>query len=135
VTAHDLNIAAVRRGFEAMRSGDFERQLEDCDTEIEFAAFVSQVEGHNYHGHDGMWKFFSDIREAWEPWEPMPQVFEGDGDTVLVTGMTNVRGKGSGMEMSMDWAQVFRRREDKVVWTRIYTDRAEARAEFDRQTG
>lgn len=134
VTGDDRNIEAVRRGFEAMRRGDVEGLLADCDPDIEFAAFVSQVEGHNYHGHEGMWKFFSDIREAWELWEPVPEGFEGDGDMVLVTGTTNVRGKGSGMEMTMVWGQVFRLRDGKVHWTRIYTDRDEARAEFDRQS-
>jgi ketosteroid isomerase-like protein len=98
VTADDQNknIAAVRRGFEAMRRGDVDALLEDCDPEIEFAAFVSQVEGHNYHGHDGMWKFFSDIRAVWEVWMPEPEQFDADGDVVLVTGTTRVRGKGSG---------------------------------------
>ena len=134
MTGDDRNIEAIRRGFEAMRRGDVEGLLTDCDPDIEFAAFVSQVEGHNYYGHEGMWKFFSDIREAWELWDPVPERFEVDGETVLVTGTTNVRGKGSGMEMSMEWGQVFRLREGKVLWTRIYTDRDEARAEFDRRS-
>jgi ketosteroid isomerase-like protein len=81
-------------------------------------------------------EFFTDIREAWELWVPEPEQFEAAGDTVLVTGRTHVRGKGSGVEMTMEWGQVFRLRDSKVRWTRIYTDRAEARAEFDgRATG
>jgi ketosteroid isomerase-like protein len=128
----DRNIAAVRRGFDAMRRGDVEALLADCDPEIEFAAFVSQVEGHNYHGHDGMWNFFADIGEAWELWMPEPGQFEAEGDAVLVMGETRVRGKGSGMEMTMERGQGFRMREGKVHWTRIYTDRAQAAAEFKR---
>lgn len=128
----DRNIAAVRRGFDAMRRGDVEALLADCDPEIEFAAFVSAVEGHDYHGHDGMRKFFSDIRQAWDLWEPRPEQFEATGDVVLGSGTTLVRGKGSGVEMTIGWGQVFRMRDGKVMWTKIYTDRNDARAEYER---
>lgn len=43
MNADDRNIEAVHRGFEAMRRGDVEGLLADCDPDIEFAAFVSQV--------------------------------------------------------------------------------------------
>lgn len=65
--AEDQNVEIVRRGFEAMRRGDVEGLLADCDPEIEFVSLVGQVEGgDSYAGHDGMLRFFSDLREAWE---------------------------------------------------------------------
>jgi ketosteroid isomerase-like protein len=55
---------------------------------------------------------------------------EEAGDAVLVTGNSLVRGAGSGLEMTVEWGQVFRLRDGKVLWSRIYPDPAEAREEF-----
>jgi len=49
---------------------------------------------------------------------------------VLATGTTKVRGKGSGLEIEMRWGQVFRFRDGKVVWARIYSDPDDARKEY-----
>jgi ketosteroid isomerase-like protein len=113
-----------------MRRGDVEGLLADCDPALEFVSLVGQVEGgDSYVGHDGLRRFFSDLREAWDVWIPQPDQFESVGDTVLVTGTTQFRGKGSGAELTQKWGQVFRLRDGKVVWSKIYSDRQEARRE------
>ena len=131
MTAGDeSNVAVVRRGFEAMRRGDVEGLLAACDPGVEFVSLVGQVEGGDaYVGHDGLRRFFADLREAWEVWMPQPERFESAGDTVLVIGSTEFRGKGSGVEMTQKWGQVFRLRDGKVLWSKIYSDRDEARRE------
>ena len=120
------DIDVLRSGYEAMQRGDVETLVELCDPEVEFVALVSAVEGASYRGHDGIRRFFNDLGQAWEEWLPVPAEFSLVGDSVLVMGTTSMRGKGSGVEMEMDWGQVFEFRGGKVVWTRIYADREEA---------
>ena len=50
---------------------------------------------------------------------------------VLAMGTTQLRGKGSGVEIELKWGQVFRLRDGKVLWAQIYSDPAEARREFE----
>jgi ketosteroid isomerase-like protein len=124
------HVEVVRRGLAAMRRWDVEALLPDCDPELEFVSLVGAVEGRAYHGHEGMRSFIADLAEAWDVWEPVPEHFESDGDVVLATGRTRLRGKGSGVEIEFEWGQVFRFRDGKVLWSRIYADPAEARTEF-----
>jgi hypothetical protein len=64
-------------------------------------------------------------------WRPEAEHFESAGDLVLATGRTHLRGKGSGVEIEFGWGQVFRLRDRKLLWSRIYADRAEARSEYE----
>jgi ketosteroid isomerase-like protein len=76
----------------------------------------------------------SDLAEAWEVWKPSAERFDTSGEVVLASGITQLRGKGSGVELSMEWGQVFHLRDGKVIWARIYADREAARAEFERRS-
>ena len=127
----DANVEVVRRGYEALGRFEVEPFLPDCDPELEFVSLVGQVEGGSYRGHEGMRKFVSDLAEAWDLWEPVPEHLEGAGDNVIATGRTRLRGKGSGVVIDFEWGQVFRFRNGKLLWTRIYSDPAEARREYE----
>jgi ketosteroid isomerase-like protein len=124
------NVDVVRRGYDAMQRRDLDELLGYCDPEVTFVSLVGQVEGTVYQGREGILRFFSDLLEVWEVWIPQPQSYEEAGDAVLVTGTSFVRGTGSGLEMTVEWGQVFRLRDGKVLWSRIYLDPAEAREEF-----
>ena len=128
------HVEIVQRGYEALGRLEVESLLPDCDPELEFVSLVGQVEGGSYHGHEGMRKFVSDLAEAWDLWEPVPEHLEGTGDGVIATGRTRLRGKGSGVEIHFAWGQVFRFRNGKLLWTRIYSDPAEARREYEALT-
>ncbi len=124
-------IEIVRRGYEALGRWDAEALVSDCEPDLEFISLVGQVEGRTYRGHDGLRKFVSDLAEAWDLWQPVPEHFDTTGDSVLATGTTKLRGRGSGVEISISWGQVFRFRNGKVRWVRIYSDPAEARREYE----
>lgn len=127
-------IALVRRGYEALGRLEVEPFLPNCDPELEFISLVGEVEGGSYRGHEGMRRFVSDLAEAWDVWEPVPRRFESNGDSVIATGRTRLRGKGSGVEITVEWGQVFRFRNGKLLWSRIYSDPAEARREYEALT-
>ena len=124
-------VEIVRRGFEALGRWDVEALLPDCHPEIEFVSLVEQIEGHAYRGHDGMRKLVADMKEAWDIWEPVPEHFETAGDRLLAVGRTRLRGKGSGLEIEFSWGQVFRFRDRKLAWSRIYSDPGEARRRYE----
>ena len=124
------NAEIVRRMFETLGRWDAEALLPYCDPELEFVSLVGQVEGRSYRGHAGIRSFVSDLADAWDVWQPVPERQESAGENVLATGSTRLRGKGSGVEIEIEWGQVFRFRNGMVVWSRIYPDPAEARREF-----
>jgi ketosteroid isomerase-like protein len=126
----DSNIEVVRRGYEAMQRMDIDALLEMCDPEVTFVSLVGQLEGTVYEGREGIRRFFADLLEVWDVWEPRPLRYEEAGDAVLVTGTSLVRGTGSGLEMTVEWGQVFRLRDGKVLWSRMYSDLGQARVEF-----
>jgi ketosteroid isomerase-like protein len=124
------NVEVVERILDATRRLDVETLLLACDPELEFVSLIGEVEGRSYHGHEGLRRFIADLSEAWDVWQPMAEHFESAGDVVLAIGQTQLRGKGSGVEIEIGWGQVFRFRDGKVVWSRIYADPADARTEF-----
>jgi ketosteroid isomerase-like protein len=124
------NVEVVQRIFDALQRRDVEGMLPVCDPELEFISLIGAVEGRSSHGHEGMRMFVADLSQAWDVWQPVAEHFESAGDAVLAIGQTHLRGKGSGVEIEISWGQVFRFRNGKVLWSRIYSDRADARTEF-----
>ena len=126
----DANIALVRRGYDAMQRRDVDELLGYCDPEVEFVSLVGEVEGRVYRGVEGIRQFFADLVDVWELWVPQPEHIDAAGDAVLATGTSRLRGVGSGLEMTVAWGQVFRFRDGRVLWARIYSDPERAREEF-----
>ena len=125
------NVAAVRRIYDATAHGDLEAVVRECDPAVEYVSLVSAVEGgKSYQGHEGVRQFFSDLREAWDVWIPHVERIETDGDVVLAVGTSQIRGRGSGLDMRFEWGQVFHLRNGKVLNGRIYGNQEEAEAAF-----
>jgi ketosteroid isomerase-like protein len=127
----DRSIEIVRGLFDALGRGDIDTVVSHCDPDVEFASLLMYVEGAAYRGHDGVRRFFADQLEAWEIWDPRPERFEAAGDVVLVTGRSELRGKGSGADVSVEWGYVVRLRGGKVLWGRVHSDLGEAEREFE----
>jgi ketosteroid isomerase-like protein len=124
------NIEVVRRIFEALARGDVEAMVRECDAEVEYVSLVAAVEGASYRGHSGVRSFFSDLTEAWDVWIPHVERFESEGDSVLAIGTSQIRGRGSGMDMEFEWGQVLRLRDGKVLYGRMYPRHEEAEQAF-----
>jgi ketosteroid isomerase-like protein len=125
------NVETVERVFEALGRRDVEAALRDCDRDIEFTSLIGQLDGRSYHGHDGIRGFASELLEAWDVWLPTAERFEAEGDDVLALGSSQVRGRGSGVEITIEWGTVMRLREGRVFQARMYASAAEARAAFE----
>jgi ketosteroid isomerase-like protein len=125
-------IEAIRRAydsFEAAFSGrDVEAFLEQIDEDVEWVPIMAALEGRVYHGHDGVRRWFEDLRRDWEVFDSKPEEIRDLGDGhFLVLGHWLARGRGSGVELSSQpasWLMKFR--EGKVVRLQTFTTREEA---------
>jgi ketosteroid isomerase-like protein len=123
------NIELVRRVFEAFTSRDIDAMLEVIAPEMEFwgptASFARH--GEAYHGHEGMREYFDDVARVWRVLEVVPHEFRELGDRVLVFGRVYARGEGGYISDSpAQW--LWEVRGGRVVWGRVFTNRAEALA-------
>jgi ketosteroid isomerase-like protein len=84
------------------------------------------VEGVPYRGHEGIRQYFDDLAESWEAsWVAADRLLDA-GDCVVVIGRIHSCGKGSGVEMEIPAAWVWKVREGRVTYMRVYLDRSEA---------
>ena len=124
------NVETVERVFEALGRRDMEAALRECDPHVEFMSLIGQLDGRTYRGHDAVRGFAAELVEAWDVWVPIAERFEEEGDDVLAIGSSKVRGRGSGLEIEIEWGTVMRLREGRVFQARMYPSAAEARAAF-----
>jgi ketosteroid isomerase-like protein len=121
------NIELVQRLFDAFTRRDVDGLVELLAPDMEFwgptASFARQ--GQPYVGHEGMREYFEDVARVWRVLEVVPHEFRDLGDRVLVLGRVYARGQGGYISDSpTQW--LWRLRGDRIVWGRVFTNRAEA---------
>jgi ketosteroid isomerase-like protein len=121
------NVEVVRRGFEAMSTGDLSRILAFIhpDFEVKIPAEVS-AEPDTYRGHEGIRRYFRSFEEDMEEIRFRPEQFWDVGDRVVVAVLLTARGKSTGIAVEQRTGQVWTIRDDKAVSARIYPHPADA---------
>ena len=122
------NVEALRRGFEALSSGDMERILAfvhpDFETVVppEFSA-----EPDIYRGYDGVRRYFASFQEAMDEIRfEAEQVFDA-GDSVVVEVRLTARGRETGIPVEQRINQVWWIQDGKATRAQTYSSLAEAR--------
>jgi ketosteroid isomerase-like protein len=120
------NAEIVRLAHERLNEGDINGLIGLCDGDFELDMSARLVNPEKYRGHEGIRRFYREVREVWEEfrWEPLR--FVGATDKVVVLLHSHGRGRGSGLEMARDAAMVWTVRGDRAVSVRFYIDQAEA---------
>jgi ketosteroid isomerase-like protein len=120
------NIKLIRRAHEALNSGDIDALVGLCDREFRLDMSDRVFNPAVYVGHDGIRRFYSEVRDVWENyvWEPEELIESGDDVVVLVR--STGRGRGSGVEVDRETAMVWSVREGQAVAMRFFRDRDEA---------
>jgi len=79
-----------------------------------------------YEGHDGIRRFYSEVRDVWAKyvWEP-EQLMEA-GDNVVALLRSGGTGRGSGVEVERRTAMVWTLREGRATALRFFRDRNKA---------
>ena len=79
-----------------------------------------------YRGHEGARRYFRDAFEAWEILEFDVERVVDAGDRVVALFQMRNRGRGSGIELTGRWAEVWETTGTDVVASRFYQSHAEA---------
>ena len=126
------NVELVRRGYEALNSGDVDAAIAlfDPEVEIHLATEADTVWGldfaESYRGIDGFMRFLATLSEAWGEFRWDPTEYRDAGDRVLVFIHMTARGRGSGVEVETDMAHILDIRNGKLVRHETHFDRGEA---------
>jgi uncharacterized protein len=129
VIATDIEV--VKAMFAAFAARDLETVLNLADPDIEFTAVTGEHAGRTdpYRGHDGLRAYFRDVAELWEELRLTPREFRPAGDLVLVTGKVSGRSRVRTVTGSTGW--VWKVRDGKVVYGRVYASAADAIAALE----
>jgi ketosteroid isomerase-like protein len=120
------NVKIVQRALEALNSGDIDALVALCDEGFRLDMSDRVFNPAVYEGHDGIRRFYSEVRDVWESyvWEP-EELIEAGPDVVALIRSTG-RGRGSGVEVDRKTAMVWSVREGQAIALRFFRDRGEA---------
>ena len=124
-------LAEARANIDAFNRRDIDAIVESFAPDVEWWPLRSATEGP-YRGHDGIREWFADTAEQFEYIRATVDAVREDGDTVVVTGELEIKGRQSGASIGLPITWVFRYADDKVVWGKSYTDPNEATADMGR---
>ena len=121
------SVEAIRAGFAAFNRGDYEEWIALYDEDVEFLDLAETPDTGVFRGHAGARAWLAKLQEAWgEGFRFEPRgITEGDG-VVLVDTRAKGVGVGSGVPIEMTVYTVLRYRDQKIVWSRGFIDRADA---------
>ena len=80
-----------------------------------------------------MRQYFRDVASVWEELRLTPREFRASGDLILVTGRVSARSRSRTVSGSTGW--IWRVRDGKVVYVRVYASAADATAAFEDDAG
>jgi ketosteroid isomerase-like protein len=120
-------VEVVRAFTEAFNAGDIDGVVACCDSNVEFHSTFAAVGGGVYHGHDGIRKWYRDLREIWgeELHSDLETLFEV-GENMLVFTVLRGRGQQSGVVVELPAAIVVRLRDGLLVNLKGYSHREDA---------
>jgi ketosteroid isomerase-like protein len=120
------NVEAARHVLAAVADRDLSRLLDLTDPEIEWQSFFALAERGEYHGHDALRRYVSDLSEAFEWIRPVAEDFLEVGNLVIGVGNISYRGKGSGVETESPSGWLFKFRDGKLLRFRAFRDPEQA---------
>jgi ketosteroid isomerase-like protein len=125
------NVQVARRFVDALNAflrGDISREvwLALWDEDAEFYPLRAQLEGESYSGHDGLMRFVAELAEDFEEVRFELDQTRDAGDEVVGIGRFRARGRASGLDLNVPFGAVQRLRRGKIVYTRLFSEPAEA---------
>ena len=121
------NVEIVKRGLDAFNRRDLQGFAVLATEDFEwFPALPGAVEGTAYRGHDGIESYFRESRDTWVELRVLAGELRDLGGRVLVLGMAEAIGRGSGVQVDMPLAFVVEFRGEQMSGVRTYLDHGEA---------
>jgi uncharacterized protein len=120
------SIELVERAHERLNEGDIDGLIALCDGDFELDMSARLVNPDIYRGHEGIRRFYGEVRDVWEEFRWEPQHFLEADNKVVVLVHSHGRGRGSGLEMARDAAMVWTVRDGRAVSVRFYIEQTKA---------
>jgi ketosteroid isomerase-like protein len=133
VIATDIEV--VKTAFAAFAARDLKAVLALAHPDVEFSAVTGEHAGRTepYRGHEGLRQYFRDVGSLWEELVLTPGEYRSSGGLVLVTGRVSARSRSRTVTGSTGW--IWRVRDGKVAYGRVYESAADALAAFEAGEG
>jgi ketosteroid isomerase-like protein len=118
------NADRIKQGYEAFGRGDLDAAVESFAEDIRWENPESDVlpQSGVFEGKDRVKQMFADFVGEWESFEIVPDEFIEGGDNVVV--LSHGTAKGSGGEVKLPWAHIWRMRDGQAVEVLALTDTA-----------
>jgi len=117
------NVEIVRAFFRGWNEGGLDGMMEVFDADV---AYLPVEVAETLHGSEAVRRYFQGWLDAWDEFHVEPTEFLDTGDHVVVGEALTGRGKGSGVEIAMEFWSVSLLRDNHVVRRDEYLDRADA---------
>ena len=115
------NVEVIRRLVEAFNDRDLEAMFKELQPDAELHPLRAQLEGKAYRGHEGLREMLADFDEDWEFVQMDPDELRDAGDTVVVLGRLQARGRTSGAELDVPMGFVWRLRDGKAAYAETFS--------------
>ena len=121
------NVEVVRRGYEEfLATGEPVERIMAPEFVWDMSTFHNWPERQTYEGAEGARQFLADWVGAWEDWQLEVKDLLDAGDHVVALVHQSGRSKTTGLEVDMDFAQVWTLDNGKQTHMRMYADPDEA---------
>jgi ketosteroid isomerase-like protein len=116
-------VEVIRSVYERWNAGSPSDPAEYCDPSVELESPFSSVVGESYRGYAGIEQWMRDLDEQFSEWRGRLDDVREVGDRVIAIGSVHGRGRASGIEFDLPFAQVWDFTTDhRVTRARIYLD-------------
>jgi uncharacterized protein len=121
------NVEVVKRAVEAINQRDIDGYLACCTDDVQVITPTAEVDGTTYDGHDGIRRFFTDIRDAAPDFKIVVESLEAVGpDRALGFMRVTGTGRASGIPIENATGNVYDFADGRIRRTRIFFDRNQA---------
>jgi ketosteroid isomerase-like protein len=117
-----LDFALQRRDIDAAMA------LTHPDAEFDWSNSLAPYRGV-YRGHAEVVQYWQGWLDAWEEWRTeIKEAIEVDSETIVVVTRVNARGRGSGVAVEAGGAGIWRVRDGRVAYAKLFQTKDEALA-------
>jgi ketosteroid isomerase-like protein len=121
------NVEIVRLGYdEFLATGELVERITAPEFVWDMSTFHGWPERQTYEGPEGTREFLTEWLGAWEDWRLEVRELIDAGDDVVALLHQSGRSKTTGLEVDMDFAQVWTIKDGKQTRMRMYADPDEA---------
>lgn len=121
------NVEIVTRGIDAFNRRDLDGLAELMTADCEwFPAMPGIVAGDSYQGREGLEAYLVDLATTWDALRVVAEESRDLGDSVLVLGRLEGRGRGSGVPVDAPIGVLDDFRDGKISRVRAFLDHGDA---------